>query len=105
LRKRDELEGVQYRDRRQQVSQVKATITPEARAFADVIETMIPRVRATELLHEVNRATGFASAFTNLRTRERCDKENAPLAAILADAPNLGLGRMAAANTASPATC
>ena len=49
-------------------------------------------------LHEVNRITGFASAFTNLRTTERCDDVNALLAAILADATNLGLGRMAAAS-------
>ena len=58
----------------------------------------MPRVRITELLHEVNRATGFVSAFTNLRTGEHCDEENALLAAILADATNLGLGRMAAAS-------
>ena len=58
----------------------------------------MPRVRITELLHEVNRATGFASAFTNLRTGEQCDDDNALLAAILADATNLGLGRMAAAS-------
>ena len=95
---RDELEGVEFRDGRLQVSPVKATITPEGRAFADVIEAMMPRVRITELLHEVNRATGFATAFTNLRTGERCDEENALLAAILADATNLGLGRMAAAS-------
>jgi hypothetical protein len=41
------------RDGRLQVSPVKATITPEGRAFADVIEAMMPRVRITELLHEV----------------------------------------------------
>ncbi len=49
-------------------------------------------------LLEVNRVTGFTSAFTNLRTGERCDDVNALLAAILADATNLGLGRMAAAS-------
>ena len=95
---RGELDGVEFRDGRLHVSPVKATTTPEARAFADGIETMMPRVRVTELLHEVNRATGFASAFTNLRTGERCDDVNALLAAILADATNLGLGRMAAAS-------
>ncbi|MCW3476285.1 Tn3 family transposase [Limobrevibacterium gyesilva] len=95
---RGELEGIEYRDGRLQVSPVKATVTPEGRAFADGIEAMMPRVRITELLHEVNRATGFASAFTNLRTGERCDDGNALLAAILADATNLGLGRMAAAS-------
>ena len=39
-----------------------------------------------------------SSAFTNLRTGERCDNENALLAAILADATNFGLGRRAAAS-------
>ncbi len=95
---RRELEGVEFRDGRLQVSPVKATVTAEARAFADGIEAMMPRVRITELLHEVNRATSFASAFTNLRTGERCEDGNALLAAILADATNLGLGRMAAAS-------
>ena len=95
---RGELDGVEFRDGRLHVSPVKATTTPEARAFADGIEAMMPRVRVTELLHEVNRATGFASAFTNLRTGERCDDVSALLAAILADATNLGLGRMAAAS-------
>lgn len=95
---RGELHGVEFRDGRLSVTPVKATATPQARAFADAIEAMMPRVRITELLHEVNRETGFASAFTNLRTGERCDDESALLAAILADATNLGLGRMAAAS-------
>ena len=59
---------------------------------------MMPAVRITEVLHDVSRATGFAQAFTNLRTGERCEDENALLAAVLADATNLGLGRMAAAS-------
>ena len=94
LLQRGELEGVEFRDGRLSVASVKATTTPKARAFADTIEAMMPRVRITELLHETNRATGFATAFTNLRTGECCDEENALLAAILADATNLGLGRM-----------
>ena len=58
----------------------------------------MPAVRITEVLHEVSRATGFAQAFTNLRTGEHCEDENALLAAVLADATNLGLDRMAAAS-------
>ena len=96
--RRGGLDGVELRDGRLHVAPVKASASPEARAFADAIETMMPRARITELLHEVNRATGFAGAFTNLRTGERCDDENALLAAVLADATNLGLGRMAAAS-------
>ena len=59
---------------------------------------MLPPVRITEVLHEVSRRTGFSAAFTNLRTGEACDGENALLAAILADATNLGMTRMAAAS-------
>ncbi len=56
---------------------------------------MMPRIRITELLHEVAQETGFLAAFTNLRTGEPCPNENAMLATILADATNLDLSRMA----------
>jgi hypothetical protein len=59
---------------------------------------LMPRVRVTELLHEVAHETGFMAAFRNLRTGERCPNDNALLAAILADATNLGVSRMAAAS-------
>jgi hypothetical protein len=75
-----------------------AATPPEAEALAGAIDAMLPPVRITELLHEVSRRTGFAAAFTNMRTGEACDNENALLAAILADATNLGLTRMAAAS-------
>jgi len=79
---RGELEGVELRDTRLHVTPVKATATPEARAFADGIEAMMPPARITELLHEVNRATGFVSAFTKpthrraLRRRERAARRH-----------------------------
>jgi TnpA family transposase len=89
---------VEFRDGRLHAAPVKATATPEVRTFADRTEALMPSVRITEFLHEVNQDTGFASAVTNLRTGERCEDVNALLAAILADATNLGLGRMAAAS-------
>ncbi len=96
--RRGELEGVELRDGRLHIAPVKAATPPEAEALAAVIDTMLPRVRITELLHEVSRRTRFSAAFTNLRTGEACDNENALLAAILADATNLGLTRMATAS-------
>ena len=36
------LEGVEFRDDRLHITPVKAGITPEGRAFADTIETMMP---------------------------------------------------------------
>ena len=95
---RGELEGVELRDGRLHVTPVKAATPPEAEALAARIDAMLPSVRITEVLHEVNRTTGFSAAFTNLRTGEPCDNENALLATILADATNLGLTRMAAAS-------
>jgi hypothetical protein len=95
---RGQLEGVEMRDERLHVAALKAVAPAEAEALADRLDAMMPRVRITELLHEVNRATGFAAAFTNIRTGEACDNENALLAAILADGTNLGLARMAEAS-------
>ena len=96
--KRDALEGVRYRDGRLQISPVRTIATPDAEDLADRLDAMMPRIRITELLHEVAQDTGFLAAFTNLRTGEPCPNENALLATILADATNLGLSRMAAAS-------
>jgi Tn3 transposase DDE domain len=96
--RRRELEGVELRDGRLHGASVKAATPPEAEALATRIDGMLPCVRITELMHEVSRAADLAATFTNLRTGERCDSENALLAAILADATNLGLTRMAVAS-------
>jgi TnpA family transposase len=96
--KRGELEGVELREGRLHVTPVRASAPSEALALAGVIEALMPAARITEVLHDVARATGFAAAFTNLRTGERCEDESALLATVLADATNLGLGRMAAAS-------
>ena len=95
---RGKVEGVILRDGRLSIAPVRAGKSAEADALADEIGALMPRVRVTELLHEVARETGFLSAFTNFRTGRSCENENALLAVILADATNLGLGRMAEAS-------
>jgi len=95
---RGELDGVALHDGKLSVAPVRAATPPEAEVLAERIDHMMPRARITEILHEVARDTGFVSAFTNLRTGEPCSNENALLAAILADATNLGLARMANAS-------
>ncbi len=92
------LAGVELRDERLHVAALPANTPALALEFCKKLDAMLPRARITEILHETNRATGFATAFTNLRTGEVCDNENALLATILADATNLGLTRMAAAS-------
>lgn len=88
---RGRVEGVSMKDGRLSVAPVRATTPPQADALAGRMDALMPRVRVTELLHEVARETGFLSAFTNLRTQQPAENESALLAAILADATNLGL--------------
>ncbi|MBW4968341.1 Tn3 family transposase, partial [Pseudoalteromonas sp. CR1] len=80
------------------IAPVRSATPPDAAALAERIDALMPRVRVTDLLHEVARETGFLSAFTNVRTRQPVEDGNALLAVILADATNLGLSRMAEAS-------
>jgi TnpA family transposase len=95
---RGQLEGVAVNGGRLSISPIKAASPPEAESLAARLDAMLPRIRITELLHEVARETGFLTAFTNLRTGAPASNGNALLAAILADATNLGLSRMAASS-------
>jgi hypothetical protein len=73
-------------------------VTPEtAERLADRVHTVMPRVRFTELLAEVARWTGLADCFTQLRTGLPAEDQRVMLTAVLADATNLGLTRMAEA--------
>lgn len=78
------------------------TISPLRRAVPDEAEdlkaklyALVPRVRITELLAEVSAWTGFADHFVHVRTSEPAADQAALMGAILADATNLGLARMA----------
>lgn len=95
---RGQVEGVALKDGKLSITPVRAEESVAAKALAARIDGLMPSVRITELLHEVARATGFPLAFTNVKTGEPHDNENALLAAILADGSNLGLARMADAS-------
>lgn len=93
-----QVEGVDFAGGKLSIAPIRSDEPKETRDLAAKIDGLLPSVRITELLHEVARETGFTDAFTNLRTHEKHDNENALLAAILADGSNLGLTRMAAAS-------
>ena len=93
-----QVEGVSMVKDKISITPVRADEPKQAKDLAEKIGALMPRVRITELLHEVARDTRFTSAFTNLRTHELHDNENALLAVVLADGSNLGLSRMAEAS-------
>ena len=52
--RRGTLAGVEMRDGQLHVTPVKASAPPDARSFADRVDALLPAVRITELLHDVN---------------------------------------------------
>jgi TnpA family transposase len=77
------------------VSPLKAATPEEAEVLADRLYGMVPNARITDVLAEVHRWTGFGGAFTHLHSGLPADDARIVLTAVLADATNLGLTRMA----------
>ena len=91
----DRLEDVRIVAGELRVSPLRAATPDDAEALAGRLYSMVPVVRITELLAEVDRWTGFGAAFTHLHTGLPADDTRIVLTAVLADATNLGLSRMA----------
>ena len=58
---------------------------------------LLPHIKSTDLLLEVDRWTGFSKHFTHLKTGEPAKDQLLLLTAILADGINLGISKMAEA--------
>ena len=72
--------------------------TPEsAEVFAEKAYTLMPHVKITELLAEVDQWTNMGDRFLHLRTQAPPKNRQALLTAVLADGINLGLTRMSEA--------
>jgi TnpA family transposase len=90
--------GVALQKGKLHITPLKAATPSEAIALGTRLDNLMPRVRITELFSEVNQRTGFLSAFTDVRDNRPADNNAALYAAILANATNLGLERMADAS-------
>jgi hypothetical protein len=93
----DKLEDVRINGDGLKITPLKA-VTPEAaETLADRLFAMVPNLRITSLLAEVDRWTGFSGAFTHLHSGAPANDRRIVLTAVLADATNLGLTRMSEA--------
>ena len=77
------------------VTPLDAAVPDNAQALIDQTAMILPHVKITELLLEVDEWTGFTRHFTHLKSGDLAKDKNLLLTAILADAINLGLSKMA----------
>ncbi|MBN0154468.1 Tn3 family transposase, partial [Pseudomonas aeruginosa] len=66
-----------------------------AQALIDQTSHLLPRIKITELLMDVDDWTGFSRHFTHLKDGAEAKDRTLLLSAILGDAINLGLTKMA----------
>ena len=97
--KRNAFPSVRIERGRLKITPHDAVTPPAAVRLERAIDAVMPRIRITELLWEVNAQTEFLDAFTDLRSGKHHDEPAAVLATILAGATNLGLERMAYASS------
>jgi hypothetical protein len=77
------------------ISPIRSPENEAADKLVRRLSAMLPRLRVTELFAEVHSWTGFTDRFAHLRTGAPPDDARALMTAVLADATNLGLTRMA----------
>lgn len=79
------------------IDRLTAAVPAEADELVLDLYRRLPDVRITDMLLEVDEATGFTDAFTHLRTGAPCKDRIGLLNVLLAEGLNLGLSKMAEA--------
>jgi len=77
------------------ITPLDAAVPDAAQALIDQSAALLPHVKITELLMEVDEWTGFTRHFTHLKTNDTAKDKTLLLTTILADGINLGLTKMA----------
>ncbi|TVT54828.1 MAG: Tn3 family transposase [Azoarcus sp. PHD] len=77
------------------ITPLDAAVPDAAQALIDQTTMILPHVKITELLLEVDEWTGFTRHFTHLKSGDLAKDKALLLTTILADAINLGLTKMA----------
>jgi TnpA family transposase len=77
------------------ITPLDVAVPQAAQNLIDRVATLLPHLKITELLLEVDKWTGFTQHFTHLKTGDTAKDRTPLLTTILADAINLGLTKMA----------
>lgn len=91
------LSGVQIENGKLTISPITNNVPDGVSSFRNRIYSLLPRIKLTDLLVEVDSWTGFTKHFTHLQTGELVTDKVTLFSAILADAINLGLVKTAEA--------
>jgi TnpA family transposase len=93
----DELPDARINDKGLKISPLEDDTPPEAKLLKSQTYGLLPHVKITDLLLEVDRWTNFTRHFTHLKSGEPAADRSLLLTATLADAFNLGLEKRAEA--------
>lgn len=77
------------------IAPLDATVPEAAQTLIGQTAMLLPHVKITELLLEVDEWTGFTRHFTHLKSGDQAKDKHLLLTTILADGINLGLSKMA----------
>lgn len=94
LAKADELPDATIKDSGLKITPLDNTVPDEAEPLMRHAYELLPRIKITELLLEVDEWTNFSRHFTHIKSGDISKDKMLLLTAILADAINLGLTKM-----------
>jgi hypothetical protein len=91
----NQLPDASITDEGMKITPLDAAVPEAAQQMIDQTAMMLPHVKITELFLDVDAWTGFTRHFTHLKNGETAKNKSLLLTAILADAINLGLSKIA----------
>lgn len=91
----EELPDASITDSGLRITPLDKAVPDEAKALVSQVSGMLPHLKITELLQEVDEWVGFTDHFTHLKNGREVKDKTLLLTAILSDGINLGLTKMA----------